>query len=145
MLILTWCHDVRYVITHDVICSCRRSKILLLPRDLSWDLVKMTTQCLGGQYGHREERHPRPPEALLHRGEDGHRDWTDYGVSWTTLIVVMEDDLDCLCCRMSPGRPTTSGPLSGRLVHSHWSRNVEARLSLVESFPSDAGASSLMP
>ena len=27
------------------------------------------------------------------------------------------------------------------LVHSHWSRNVEARLSLVESFPSDAGAS----
>ena len=31
------------------------------------------------------------------------------------------------------------------LVHSHWSRNVEARLSLVESFPSDACASSLMP
>ena len=31
------------------------------------------------------------------------------------------------------------------LVHSHWSRNVEARLSLVESFPSDAYASSLMP
>ena len=31
------------------------------------------------------------------------------------------------------------------LVHSHWSRNVEARLSLVESFPSDACASSFMP
>ena len=31
------------------------------------------------------------------------------------------------------------------VVHSHWSRNVQARLSLVESFPSDAGASSLMP
>ena len=31
------------------------------------------------------------------------------------------------------------------VVHSHWSRNVEARLSLVESFSSDAGASSLMP
>ena len=30
------------------------------------------------------------------------------------------------------------------LVHSHWSRNIEARLSLVENFPSDAGASSLM-
>ena len=35
--------------------------------------------------------------------------------------------------------------VSGSLVHSHWSRNVEARLSLVESFPSDACASSLMP
>ena len=33
----------------------------------------------------------------------------------------------------------------GSVLHSHWSRNVEARLSLVESFPSDAGASSLMP
>ena len=32
-----------------------------------------------------------------------------------------------------------------RLVHSHWSRNVEPRLLLVESFPSDACASSLMP
>ena len=31
------------------------------------------------------------------------------------------------------------------LVHSHWSRNVEGRLSLVESFPSDACASSLVP
>ena len=31
------------------------------------------------------------------------------------------------------------------VLHSHWSRNVEARLSLVESFPSNAGASSLMP
>ena len=31
------------------------------------------------------------------------------------------------------------------LVHSHWSRNVEARLSLVESFPSDACASNLKP
>ena len=35
--------------------------------------------------------------------------------------------------------------LQSSLVHSHWSRNVEARLSLVESFPSDACASSLMP
>ena len=26
------------------------------------------------------------------------------------------------------------------MVHSHWSRNVEAHLSLVESFPSDACA-----
>ena len=40
-------------------------------------------------------------------------------------------------------RPGRSGGLSS-LVHSHWSRNVEARLSLVESFSSDAGASSLM-
>ena len=31
------------------------------------------------------------------------------------------------------------------VVHSHWSRNVEARLSLVETFPSDACASNLMP
>ena len=31
-----------------------------------------------------------------------------------------------------------------RLVHSHWSRNVEARLSMVESFLSDACANSLM-
>ena len=31
------------------------------------------------------------------------------------------------------------------LLHSHWSRNVEARLSLVESFPSDLCASNLMP
>ena len=30
-----------------------------------------------------------------------------------------------------------------RLVQSYWSRNVEARLSLVESFPSDAGARNL--
>ena len=36
----------------------------------------------------------------------------------------------------------SSCSLPSRLVHSHWSRNVEARLSLVES---DAGASSLMP
>ena len=33
-----------------------------------------------------------------------------------------------------------SQPVSSSLVHSHWSRNVEARLSLVESFPSDACA-----
>ena len=38
-----------------------------------------------------------------------------------------------------------SQPVSSSVVHSHWSRNVEARLSLVESFPSDAVASSLMP
>ena len=30
-------------------------------------------------------------------------------------------------------------------IVSHWSRNVEARLSLVESFPNDASASNLMP
>ena len=30
-----------------------------------------------------------------------------------------------------------------RMVHSHWSRNVETCLSLVESFPSDACASNL--
>ena len=36
------------------------------------------------------------------------------------------------------------GRLGISVVHSHWSRNVEARLSLVESFPSDACASSLM-
>ena len=32
-----------------------------------------------------------------------------------------------------------------RLVLSHWSRNVEARLSLVESLPTDACASNLIP
>ena len=37
------------------------------------------------------------------------------------------------------------GELPGRLLHCHWSRNVQARLSLVESFPSDACASNLMP
>ena len=31
------------------------------------------------------------------------------------------------------------------VVHSHWSSNVEARLSLVERFPNDACASRLMP
>ena len=31
------------------------------------------------------------------------------------------------------------------LVHSHWSRTSEARLSLVESVPSDACASRFMP
>ena len=35
--------------------------------------------------------------------------------------------------------------LQARLLHSLWSRNAEARLSLVESFPRDAFASSLMP
>ena len=35
--------------------------------------------------------------------------------------------------------------LAVRLVHSHWSRSYITALSLVESFPSDAGASNLMP
>ena len=32
-----------------------------------------------------------------------------------------------------------------RLVHSHWSRTYNTALSLVETFPSDAGAINLMP
>ena len=32
-----------------------------------------------------------------------------------------------------------------RRVHSHWSSSYITALSLVQSFPSDAGASSLMP
>ena len=58
------------------------------------------------------------------------------------------------CCQAGTGggravppsgdlHPATTTETS--LVHSHWSRNVEAPLSLVESFPSDARASSLMP
>ena len=43
-----------------------------------------------------------------------------------------------------PGSVETRG-VTTSLVFSHWSRNVIAWLSLVESFPSDAGASSLMP
>ena len=35
--------------------------------------------------------------------------------------------------------------LTSRLVHSHWSSSYITALSLVESFPSDAGATSLMP
>ena len=38
-----------------------------------------------------------------------------------------------------PGYPAAS------VVHSHWSSSDITALSLVESFPSDAGASSLMP
>ena len=47
----------------------------------------MTRQYLGGQYGHREERHPRPPEAQLHRGQDGHRDWADHGGSSSSTLL----------------------------------------------------------
>ena len=36
-------------------------------------------------------------------------------------------------------------PTGIRLVHSHLSRSYITALSLVESFPSDAGASNLMP
>ena len=32
-----------------------------------------------------------------------------------------------------------------RLVHSHWSKTYITALSLVETFPSDAGSSNLMP
>ena len=35
--------------------------------------------------------------------------------------------------------------ISASVVHSHWSRSYITALSLVESFPSDASASSLMP
>ena len=49
-------------------------------------MVVMTIEYLGGQYGHGEERHPRPPEALLHRCQDGHRDWADYGWHWATFL-----------------------------------------------------------
>ena len=37
-----------------------------------------------------------------------------------------------------------SHPGLTRLVHSHWSNSYITALSLVESFPSDAGASNLM-
>ena len=49
------------------------------------------------------------------------------------------------CPPESPPGPTVqqAGPPGDSLLHSHWSRNVEARLSLVESLPSDACASSL--
>ena len=49
----------------------------------------------------------------------------------------------------SPGLARNTVPdsccIQVRLVHSHWSRTYIAALSLVQSFPSDAGASSLMP
>ena len=31
------------------------------------------------------------------------------------VFIYIEDDLDCMFCRMCPGQPTTSGPLSGRV------------------------------
>ena len=52
------------------------------------------------------------------------------------LLVVALHDLSY------PVRKAVTRPCHS-LVHSHWSRNVEARLSLVESFPSDAGAKEL--
>ena len=47
-----------------------------------------------------------------------------------------------ICPFTLPSRPGDNGPAHNSLVHSHWSRNVEAWLSLVESV---AGAISLMP
>ena len=55
---------------------------------------------------------------------------------WSTAVR----DLDQLKAFLS--FRTSSGPVWYSVVHSHWSRNVEACLSLVES---NAGASSLMP
>ena len=39
---------------------------------------------------------------------------------------------------------TLANIVTGSLVHSHWSRSYITALSLVQSFPSDACASSLM-
>ena len=41
--------------------------------------------------------------------------------------------------------PDTKKQMKASLVHSHWSNNVQAWLSLVENFPSDAGARNLIP
>ena len=58
------------------------------------------------------------------------------GVKKRTVVVM---------ARQQPGESPSSLIVQASLLHSHWSRNVEARLLLVESFPSDACASSLMP
>ena len=51
---------------------------------------------------------------------------------YAPVCTILEDPLPP--CRSVASRLT-----------SHWSRSYEARLSLVKSFPSDAGASNLMP
>ena len=45
----------------------------------------------------------------------------------------------------SPSLTSPQSSLGNRLVHSHWSSSYITALSLVESFPNDACASSLMP
>ena len=46
---------------------------------------------------------------------------------------------------VSVWRPNRWVDFHYRLVHSHWSRTYNTALSLVQSFPSDACASNLMP
>ena len=60
--------------------------------------------------------------------------------SLLTLLTILTDNAASCLERRKTKIVIWSSRTS--VVHSHWSRNVEARLSLVESV---AGASSLMP
>ena len=68
-----------------------------------------------------------------------------YEMAYTSASFTISDDIIYVVNGANVGNAILKFDLAGSVVHSHWSRTIDARLSLVENFPSDACASSLMP